>query len=75
MESERVQTRIPAEFRCGCLSGRGEVRNLSEGGLFVGTLAIPEEGSAVELTLSAPGIRGEKFWHRWTGKLMAGWLP
>ncbi len=67
MESERVQTRIPAEFRCGGLSGRGEVRNLSEGGLFVGTLAIPEEGSAVELTLTAPGkavvrVKGLVWW-------------
>lgn len=67
MENERVQTRIPVEFLCGGLSGRGEVRNLSEGGLFVGTLAIPEEGSAVELTLSAPGkavvqVKGLVWW-------------
>ena len=67
MESERVRTRIPAEFRSGGLLGRGEVRNVSEGGLFVGTLAIPEEGSAVELTLSAPGkavvqVKGLVWW-------------
>ena len=67
MENERVRTRIPAEFRGGGLSGRGEVRNVSEGGLFVGTLEIPEEGSAVELTLTAPGkavveVKGLVWW-------------
>ena len=67
MQNERVQTRIPAEFRADGRSGRGEVRNVSEGGLFVGTLEIPEEGSAVELTLTAPGkaaveVKGLVWW-------------
>ena len=55
MTSERVRTKIPAEFDANGFKGRGEVRNVSEGGLFVGTLHIPEEGSCVELTLQQPG--------------------
>jgi uncharacterized protein (TIGR02266 family) len=55
MADERVRTKIPAEFSAGHVSGKGEVRNVSAGGLFVGTLAIPEEGTPVKLTLTAPG--------------------
>lgn len=67
MNADRVRTRIPAEFKAEGLSGRGEVRNVSAGGLFVGTLAIPEEGVAVELKLRAPGkvdveVRGLVWW-------------
>ena len=47
MTDERVRTKIPAEFSAGHVSGKGEVRNVSAGGLFVGTLAIPEEGLLV----------------------------
>jgi hypothetical protein len=50
-----MRTRIPAEFRATSLSGKGEVRNVSDGGLFVGTRAIPDEGDSVEIRLSAPG--------------------
>ena len=67
MENERLRTRIPAEFTSGGRSGRGEVRNVSAGGLFVGTLEIPEEGSTVELKLNAPGkasveVKGLVWW-------------
>lgn len=55
MANDRVRTKIPAQFKADGLSGRGEVRNVSEGGLFVGTLDIPEEGAAVELRIQAPG--------------------
>ena len=61
-ETERMDTRIrtliPAEFRGegrNGITGKGQVRNVSEGGLFVGTKAIPEEGDSVSLKLSAPG--------------------
>ncbi len=37
------------------MRGKGEVRNVSEGGLFVGTRAIPEEGAPVAVKLSPPG--------------------
>lgn len=55
MTHDRIRTKIPAQFKAGALSGRGDVRNVSDGGLFVGTLEIPEEGSEVELTIRAPG--------------------
>lgn len=50
----RMRAFIPTEFCTDTLSGTGNVENLSEGGLFVGTSAIPEEGEAVELTLNTP---------------------
>jgi uncharacterized protein (TIGR02266 family) len=55
MTDQRVRTRIPAEFEADGLSGKGEVRNVSDGGLFVGTLAIPQEGSTVAIKMRAPG--------------------
>jgi hypothetical protein len=55
MTQPRLRTVIPAEFRATSLSGKGEVRNVSDWGLFVGTSAIPDEGDSVELKLAAPG--------------------
>lgn len=55
MTEPRTRTAIPTEFRATSLSGTGNVRNVSDGGLFVGTSAIPDEGDSVELKLSAPG--------------------
>ena len=51
----RMRTLIPTEFRANALTGKGKVRNVSEGGLFVGTSVIPEEGETVELKLNTPG--------------------
>jgi len=67
MNEDRMRTQIPTEFRASQLVGKGKVRNISEGGLFVGTSEIPEEGEAVELKLSAPGrppveIQGLVWW-------------
>lgn len=50
-----MRTVIPTEFRTASLCGTGNVRNVSDGGLFVGTSAIPDEGDSVELKLNAPG--------------------
>ncbi len=55
MAEARVQTRFPMSFRAESLNGAGKVRNVSEGGLFVITSAIPEEGESIALTLKAPG--------------------
>ena len=55
MTQPRMPTAIPTEFRAAGLTGRGKVKNVSDGGLFVGTSAIPDEGDTIELTLSAPG--------------------
>jgi hypothetical protein len=55
MTEPRTRTLIPTEFRAPGLSGKGNVRNVSDGGLFVGTSAIPDEGECVELKINAPG--------------------
>ncbi len=67
MTERRRQTRIPAKFRADGRTGKGEVRNVSHGGLFVGTLAIPDEGTEVEVTLTSPGkvpveVKGLVWW-------------
>jgi hypothetical protein len=67
MTDDRVATQIPALWRAGSFRGRGQVQNVSEGGLFLETLSIPEEGEAVEVTLQAPGkaeveVRGLVWW-------------
>jgi uncharacterized protein (TIGR02266 family) len=73
MTDQRVRTKIPAEFKADDLLGRGEVRNVSDGGLFVGTLAIPQEGSTVEVKMRAPGkvavkVQGLVWWTAPTGR-------
>jgi hypothetical protein len=55
MKDYRRETSIPAEFRAGAIRGRGNVRNVSEGGLFVGTRAIPKAGTNAKVRLVAPG--------------------
>lgn len=55
MTDPRTRTSIPVEFRAGAVHGRGKVRNVSEGGLFVGTTSIPEQGEEVNVQLAAPG--------------------
>jgi Tfp pilus assembly protein PilZ len=55
MTHPRTRTLIPTEFRASALAGVGKVKNVSEGGLFVGTSVIPEEGETVELKLNTPG--------------------
>ena len=67
MTDIRVRTKIPADFQAGSVSGTGEVRNVSDGGLFVGTLAPPPEGSSVAVKLREPGkvpveVRGLVWW-------------
>ena len=52
--SERIRTSLETEFRSGTLRGSGRVENVGEGGLFVGTNTIPDEGDAVELSLRTP---------------------
>lgn len=49
--SERIGTSIRTVFRAGCRQGRGRVRNVSHGGLFVRTRALPQEGESVDLSL------------------------
>ena len=49
MEHGRVRACMAAEFEAGGLKAKGLVKNISEGGLFVGTGTIPELGENVDL--------------------------
>jgi hypothetical protein len=49
--SERIRTAIQAEFRVGRQTCKGKIRNVGDGGVFVGTLSIPQEGESVDLQL------------------------
>jgi uncharacterized protein (TIGR02266 family) len=55
MDYGRVRTSIDTEFEAGGLRGKGRIQNMSEGGLFVGTDLLPEEGENVDLSFRAPG--------------------
>ncbi len=67
MADTRFRTFIPSRFRAGELAGKGKVRNVSQGGLFVLTRAIPEVGESISLRLREPGrpaieVRGLVWW-------------
>jgi uncharacterized protein (TIGR02266 family) len=54
MEGKRVSTVLMARFAaCGKLA-EGKIRNLSLGGLFVGTSSIPPEGESVRVRFRLP---------------------
>jgi hypothetical protein len=57
MEYRRIRTCIETEFAVGGHRAQGKIKNMSEGGLFVGTTSIPEEGETVDLTFRAPGAK------------------
>jgi PilZ domain len=50
MTTRRIRTAIQAEFEAGALHGRGKIRNVAEGGVFVGTAQVPREGDLVSLS-------------------------
>jgi uncharacterized protein (TIGR02266 family) len=67
MKHERYKTSIPAEFEAGEIKASGQIRNLNEGGLFVGTATIPAQGETVQLNFSVPGgarieLSGRVWW-------------
>jgi Tfp pilus assembly protein PilZ len=45
---------IDTEFRAGKVSGRGKIRNLGEGGLFVNTASVPPQGESVSVRFTSP---------------------
>ena len=57
MEYRRIRTCIETEFEVRGHRAQGKIKNMSEGGLFVGTASIPDEGESVDLTFRAPGGR------------------
>jgi hypothetical protein len=50
MTSRRIRTAIQTEFEAGALHGRGTIRNMAEGGLFVGSPQVPHQGELVSLS-------------------------
>jgi hypothetical protein len=50
MTRRRIRTAIQTEFEAGALRGRGTIRNVAEGGLFVGTTQVPHQGNMVSLS-------------------------
>lgn len=46
----RIRTAIQTEFEAGALQGRGKIRNVAEGGVFVGTTQVPDQGELVSLS-------------------------
>ena len=57
MESDRIRTSIETEFEVDGHRAQGRIRNVSEGGLFVGTTSVPEAGENVDLNFRGPGGR------------------
>ena len=55
MKQQRAKTSIPVEFKGGEVEGRGVIRNLGVGGVFVGSREIPENGEMVSLRFALPG--------------------
>jgi Tfp pilus assembly protein PilZ len=58
MTGRRIRTAIQTEFEAGALQGRGTIRNVAEGGLFVGTTQVPHQGDPVSLSFRDPKGRG-----------------
>ena len=55
MNNRRLKASISAEFQVGDHRAKGLIKNISEDGLFMGTLAVPEVGEKVEVSFQAPG--------------------
>ena len=58
MTSRRIRTAIQTEFEAGALRGRGTIRNVAEGGVFVGTTQVPDQGDLVSLSFRDHTGRG-----------------
>ncbi len=58
MQSERngrrARTAIQAEFRAGNVQGKGKIRNVGEGGLFLETSSLPPQGEQARIRFTAP---------------------
>ena len=62
MEGKRVSTVLVAKFKaCGKLAD-GKIRNLSLGGLFVGTKSIPPTGETVRVRFRLSRSRHRSPW-------------
>lgn len=67
VHEERFTTKIPATIVSRSLEAKGKIRNLSSGGLFVGTESVLEQGDPVVVKFDAPNgesvkARGLVWW-------------
>lgn len=67
MTERRIRTTIRTEFQADSLRGTGCIENLSEGGMFVGTTSLPEQGECVRVRFRAAGqppveVQGLVWW-------------
>jgi len=64
--NRRIRTAIKTNFAAGRLRGEGKIKNVAEGGLFVGTSQLPDEGESVVVSFRAPGgtvdVEGLVWW-------------
>jgi hypothetical protein len=58
MTQRRIRTAIQTDFETEALRGRGTIRNMAEGGMFVGTPHIPHQGELVSLSFRDGKGRG-----------------
>ena len=61
MQAGRIRTCIGTEFEVNGHRAKGRIRNVSEGGVFVGTVSMPEQGESVDLNFKAPGGEEVRF--------------
>ena len=61
MQYGRIRTCIATEFEVNGHRAKGRIRNVGEGGAFVGTASIPEQGESVDLNFRAPGGEEVRF--------------
>ena len=54
MAQKRIRTSIETEFEVCGQRATGKIKNVSTGGLFVGTASIPDQGESVDLSFRAP---------------------
>ena len=74
MAQSRFRTALRADFRAGRLIAQGQIRNVAQGGMFVGTPKLPAEGETVAVEFRSPDgdrIRatGIVWWTRSSGNL------
>lgn len=74
MAQARFRTSLRTDFRAGRLAAQAQIRNVAQGGMFVGTSKIPGEGETVALDFRTPDgerirLTGIVWWTRSAGNL------
>ncbi len=59
---KRSVTRVPASFESGELRGKGHVKNVSKGGVFLRADVLPESGSEIRILFHTQQGRKVEIW-------------